>query len=99
MMDETQGNMDFGDQFLPRDGYAAWQRQRLHAQAGTSQKLGLPLGHRVELRLLDGVVPSGTLRLKDDLLFPELEDLANVELAIGRTTFKRSDIESCVRLD
>jgi hypothetical protein len=82
----------------PEDGYAAWQQQRLKAMKQISHSLGLPLGHEVELRLLDGVILKGRLRLKEELLFPELTDLGNVELAIGRATFRHSEIESCIRL-
>jgi hypothetical protein len=80
------------------DGYAAWQQQRLQATKQTSERLGLPLGHQVELRLLDGVILRGRLRLKEEILFPEMQELGNVELAIGRATFKHSEIESCIRL-
>jgi len=58
----------------------------------------LPLGQQVELRLLDGVILKGRLLLKEELLFPEMQELGNVELAIGRVTFKHSEIESCIRL-
>ena len=94
-----QDDMDFSGQSLPNDGHAAWQRQRLQAKSLISQRLGLPLGHEVEVRLLDGVVLRGTLRLREELLFFEMQDLGNVELAIGRATFRQSEIESCVRLD
>jgi len=80
------------------DGYAAWQQQRLQATKQISERLGLPLGYQVELRLLDGVVLRGRLRLKEELLFPEMHDLGDVELAIGRATFRHSEIESCIRL-
>ena len=80
------------------DGYAAWQQQRLQATKQISQRLGLPVGHEVELRLLDGVILKGRLRLKEELLFPEMQELGNVELAIGRVTFKHSEIESCIRI-
>ena len=99
MATEAQDVMDFGGQPLPDDGYVAWKRQRLHARMQVSHKLGLPLGHQVEVRLLDGVVLRGALRLKEELLFFEAQDLGNVELSIGRATFRHSEIECCVRLD
>jgi hypothetical protein len=90
--------MDLIEHSHSGDGYAAWQQQRLQATKQTSQRLGLPLGHQVELRLLDGVILRGRLRLKEEILFPEMQELGNVELAIGRATFKHSEIESCIRL-
>jgi len=96
---ETQNDMDFSGQSQPNDGHTAWQRQRQQARSLVSQRLGLPLGHDAEVRLLDGVVLRGTLRLREELLFFELQDLGNVELAIGRATFRQSEVESCVRLD
>ncbi|MCX6924393.1 MAG: hypothetical protein NT154_14445 [Verrucomicrobia bacterium] len=99
MATETQDDMDFSEQSRPDDGHAAWQRQRLQARSLVSQRLGLPLGHEVEVRLLDGVVLRVTLRLREELLFFEKKDLKNVELAIGRATFRQSEIESCIRLD
>ena len=83
--------MDLIEYSQSGDGYAAWQQQRLQATKQISQKLGLPLGHEVELRLLDGVILRGRLRLREELLFPEMQDLGNVELAIGRATFKHSE--------
>jgi hypothetical protein len=96
---ETQDDIDFSGQSLPNDGHDAWQRQRRQARSLVTQRLGLPLGHQVEVRLLDGVVLRGALRLREELLFFEMEDLRNVELAIGRATFRQSEIDSCVRLD
>ena len=91
-------DMDLIEHSRSGDGYAAWQQQRLQAARQISQRLGLPLGHEVELHLLDGVVLRGRLRLKEELLFPEVQDLGDVELAIGRATLKHSEIESCLRL-
>jgi hypothetical protein len=90
--------MDLIEHSQSGDGYAAWQQQRLQATKQISQALGLPLGHEVELRLRDGVILKGRLRLKEEILFPEMQELGNVELIIGRATFKHSEIESCIRL-
>jgi len=90
--------MDLIEHSQSGDGYAAWQQQRLQATKQVSQRLGLPLGHQVELRLRDGVILRGKLRLKEELLFPEMQELGNVELALGRATFKHSEIESCIRV-
>lgn len=57
--------MDLIEYSQSGDGYAAWQQQRLQATKQISQKLGLPLGHEVELRLLDGVILRGRLRLRE----------------------------------
>ena len=80
-------------------GLTAWQVARRSAARAVAEKLGLPLDQDVEVRLVDGVVLRGRLRLREETLFLEHVDTANVELAIGRATFRHSEIEACVRVD
>lgn len=81
------------------EGLTQWQSTRREATKLLSERLGLPLCREVEVRLQDGVVLRGRLRLREELLFVEQSDARNVELAIGRASFRHSDIEACVRLD
>ena len=93
-----QGEFDFAAAGRPV-GLTAWQEARRQAAWAVAEKLGLPLDQDVEVRLSDGVVLRGRLRLREETLFLEHVDTANVELAIGRATFRHSEIEACVRLD
>ncbi len=81
------------------DGLIAWREQRRAVLRTLVEKVGLPLGRRVEVRLVDGVVLEGILGLDEDTLFPEQTDTANLRLAIGRVDFRHSDIEACVCRD
>lgn len=81
------------------DGLTAWQQTRRQAARAVAERLGLPLDQQVEVRLTDGVVLRGRLRLGEETLFLEQVDLTNVELAVERATFRHSEIEACVRLD
>ena len=64
------------------------------ACARLARRLGLPLYHEVQVWLKNGTTLRGKLRLN-------LEDResSSLGLAIGRDTFRHSDIESCIRKD
>jgi hypothetical protein len=82
------------------DGYNAWKKQRANAQQNLGRQVGLPLGHKVEVRLYDGVVLHGVLSQEEEMLF--FDDAVrkdDMRLIIGRATFRQSEIESCVRVD
>jgi hypothetical protein len=81
------------------EGLTAWQTARRAAARGVAEKLGWPLDQEVEVRLTDGVMLRGRLCLREETLFLEDVDTANVELAVGRATFRHSEIEACVRVD
>src|SRR5689334_17187536 len=53
------------------DGLSAWHRDRALAIRKLAEQFGLPLEHETEVRLKDGVVLRGILRLQDLLLYPE----------------------------
>jgi hypothetical protein len=80
-------------------GLDAWHRQRRAAVQELAGKLGLPLGQKVEVRLVDGVILEGELRLQDEVLFLDHLDVANIELVVGRVNFRHSEIEACVVRD
>ncbi len=92
---QAEFNFDAG----PGGGLNAWRDQRRAALRALAQKLGLPLGRRVEVRLVDGVVVEGILALREDTLFPEQTDTANIHLTVGRVDFRHADIEACVCRD
>lgn len=78
---------------------SAWHRERQEAMRALAEKLGLPLEQNVEVRLRDGVILQGRLRVREETLFLDRVDTANIELAIGRATFRHGDLAACVRLD
>lgn len=97
MSQQAQAEFDFAAG--QGDGLSAWREQRRDALRLLAQKLGLPLGRRVEVRLVDGVVVEGLLALREDTLFPEQTDTTNIHLTIGRVDFRHSDVEACVCRD
>jgi hypothetical protein len=80
-------------------GYHRWLEQRRSAQRELAHRLGVPLGHQVEVWLLDGVRLRGKLELAESRLFVSPADEPNLQLAIGRATFTLAEMESCVRMD
>ena len=80
-------------------GYDRWQEDRRVAKLSLAKRLGLPLGHLVEVWLKDDVRLRGSLELAEEKLFvPEGKD-AHLQLRIGHATFEAGEIESCVRTD
>ena len=83
----------------PESGYDRWQADRRAAKLALAQRLGLPLGHEVEVWLCGEVRLRGRLELAEEKLFvPEGND-PHLRLAIGHATFEAGEIESCVRKD
>ena len=94
----TQAQFNF-ESNLPKDGLTSWHSQREQASRALALKLGLPIGHPVEVRLKDGVVLRGTLRAGEVLFDLENFSRGKVALQVERVVFSCSEIESCVRLD
>ena len=87
------------DSSAANPGYDDWPAARRAAKLELGKRLGLPLGHQVELWLRGNVRLRGRLELAEEKLFlPEGND-AHLPLAIGRTVFEAGEIESCVRMD
>lgn len=85
-----QGELGFqGDR--PTDGYRAWMEQRDAEMREKARRLGLPLGHMVEVWLKDGTLLKGRLLLR--------EQGNNWELMVGPVGFSVAEIEACVRMD
>ncbi len=80
-------------------GYATWLAGRRMAAAELARRIGLPLGHDVEVWLYGGVRLRGKLRLKEELLFIEEDRVRHMELMVDQVPFSYREMESCVRLD
>lgn len=79
-------------------GYTRWLTGRRAAVHQLALRMGLPLGHEVEIWLYGGIRLRGKLRLKDEFLFIEEENVRHLELQIDRVSFAYREMESCVRL-
>ena len=98
MSQDEQGQFNFGAGGS-EDGLDRWQADRRRAMRALARKMNLPVDHEVEVWLRGGVLLRGKLRLRDELLFVEEDRIHELELAIDKATFKKGDIESCVRMD
>ena len=94
----TQGELDFhGDS--PRGGYGSWLEERRQATHELAGRLGLPLGHRVEVWLRGNIRLRGTLHLREErLILPEPGSL-DLQLIVDGVPFGPGEVESCTRLD
>jgi len=59
----------------------------------------LPVGRLVEVRLKDGVIVKGNLRVGEVVQSLKIFDRNKVALQIGGLVFFYAEMESCVRLD
>ncbi len=75
-----------------------WRAQWLRAAEELCQRLGVPLNHRAEVRLLQGPVLRGRLCLAEEQLWPD-GDRHRLVLRIDRATFRLGEMESVLRLD
>jgi len=64
-----------------------------------ARRIGLPLGHRVEVWLHGGILLKGTLKLREEMLFIDEERVRHLELSVDQVAFTYREMESCVRLD
>ena len=80
-------------------GYTQWLTGRRLAAAELARRMGLPLGHQVEVWLYGGIRLRGKLRLQEELLFIEEERVRHLELLVDGVPFAYREMESCVRLD
>ncbi len=69
------------------------------ASAELARRLGLPLGHPVEVWLCGGVRLRGLLRLKEELLFIHEDNTRSLEFVVDGVSFPYRELESCSRLD
>jgi hypothetical protein len=98
MSQEPQLSLEFrGEQ--SEIGFQGWLNERRRALTELAQKLGLPLGHEVEIWLKGDVRLTGRLELAEPPLIVPPDRNPKMELRIDRCTFTPADIEACVRLD
>jgi hypothetical protein len=81
------------------DGYQLWERQQQEAFRALARRLGLPLGHWVEVILNDGIRLRGRLTLAKIGQAMEQAPDSEIELRVDRCTFRMVEVESCVRLE
>lgn len=94
----SQSELPF-DEPVPQRGYEGWLEQRREARRELARRLGLPLGHQVEVWLRGEVRLRGRLELEEEKLFlPEGND-PHLRLTIQHTSFEAGEIESCVRMN
>jgi hypothetical protein len=94
----SQSEFIFGSGGSDR-GYTQWLAGRRVAVTELARRLGLPLGHQVEVWLLGGVRLRGQLRLQEEVLFIEEERVRHMELKVDHVSFAYREMESCVRMD
>ncbi len=90
---DDQFRFDF--QFIePESGYDEWVIERQGAQRELAEKLGLPINRNVEVWLTGNVRLQGRLEVIET---PAKDtSMSKTVLRIGRATFTRDEIESCV---
>jgi len=93
-----QGELIFGEGEEP-EGHSKWLATLDEANAAIGRKLGLPLGHEVEIWLRGGVRLRGRLTLREPRLFVADDEIPGLQFRIGRTPFTYGEMESCLRLD
>ena len=94
----TQGAFNFENR-TTEQGYAQWIAGRKIAAEAIARKIGLPLGHQVEVWLIGEIRLRGLLRLREELLFIEEDRLRHLELIVDGVFFTYREMQSCVRLD
>lgn len=81
------------------NGYVTWRQQREDTVNRLGQLSGLPLNHRVEVILKDGVRLRGMLRLREEKLFFDEKVARELDLVVDGVVFKPCEIDSCTRMD
>ncbi|MEO8350228.1 MAG: hypothetical protein ABI680_00765 [Chthoniobacteraceae bacterium] len=80
------------------DGLSAWRAERARANEELGRRLGLPVNHGAEIRLGQGIVLRGILRLAEETLWIEATR-HTLLLRIDSLTFRFGEIESAIRTD
>jgi len=99
----VQGEFILNFEVKPRPargrGITRWHRELAENAHEVADKLGLPVGRLVEVRLKDGVIVKGNLRVGEVVQSLKIFDRNKVALQIGGLVFFYAEMESCVRLD
>jgi hypothetical protein len=93
-----QGEFSFEGSGSPQ-GYDHWLAGRRMAAEELARRMGLPLGHQVEVWLVGGIRLRGKLRLQEEMVFIEEERVRHLGLVVAEVTFTYREMESCVRTD
>jgi hypothetical protein len=93
-----QSELNFGEE-RSEEGYTRWMLGRQVATEILARKMGLPLGHEVEVWLVGGMWLRGKLRLQEEAMFIEEERVRHLGLKVDKVAFAYREMESCVRLD
>ncbi len=93
-----QGEIDFTAPAEGRSGYDRYQQERQQWLADESERLGLPLGKRVEVDIGLGRTATGLLQLDESSLLLD-PDNRKPRLRVGRLVFEIHEIQSCLRVD
>jgi hypothetical protein len=93
-----QSELSFGEDGS-EEGYTRWLVGRQVATEILARKMGLPLGHEVEVWLVGGIRLHGKLRLQEEALFIEEARVRHMGLRVDKVAFTYREMESCVRLD
>ena len=95
---DAQAQFDFSGGHDEK-GFDKWLTGRQMAAEDLARRVGLPLGHEVEVWLRGSIRLRGKLRLREELLFIQEERLRHLEMVVDRVPFTYGEMESCVRLD
>ena len=94
----TQGEFAF-DADPAADGYCKWLTGRKVAADELARRMGLPLDHQAEVWLVGGIRLRGKLRLQEETLFIEENQVRHLGLRVDQICFDLREMESCIRLD
>jgi len=95
---QNQSEFSFGDE-ESAEVHVRWLDGRKMAAAELARRMGLPLGHKVEVWLYGGIRLRGTLRLQEEVLFIEEDRVRHLELTVDKVAFAYREMGSRVRLD
>lgn len=95
---DSQGQLNFETEGSEQ-GYTQWLVGRRVTAKALARRMGLPLGHLVEVWLYGGVRLRGELRLKEELLFIEEDHIRHLQLVVDHVAFAYREMESCISLD
>ena len=93
-----QSELNFGEDGSD-EGYTRWLVGRQVTTEILARKMGLPLGHEVEVWLTGGIRLRGKLRLQEEALFIEEEHIRHLGLRVDKVAFTYREMDSCVHLD
>ena len=93
-----QSELSFGDEGSD-EGYTRWLVGRQVATEILARKMGLPLGHEVEVWLVGAIRLRGKLRLQEETMFIDEDRVRHLGLRVDNVGFTYRELESCVRLD